>query len=67
MDLQENISKFGEYDTNNSRVYGLVCDQIRDFCADAIISGRLPNDKEIEQVVGNDFLGECGKTVTVVL
>ena len=33
--------------------YALTPDQIRDFCADAIASGKLPSDLQIESCVGS--------------
>ena len=38
-------------DTNNETLYALTCNIIRDFCEDAIASGRLPSDREIHAAV----------------
>jgi excisionase family DNA binding protein len=35
------------HDTDNTTEYALTCNIIRDFCKDAIASGRLPTDREI--------------------
>lgn len=39
-------------DTDNTNEYALTCNQIRDFCRDAIDSGRVPEDWEIDNAVG---------------
>lgn len=39
------------HDTDNQTEYALTCNIIRDFCEDAIASGRLPTDSEIHGVV----------------
>lgn len=39
------------HDTDNETEYALTCNVIRDFCEDAIASGRLPSDCEIHAAV----------------
>ena len=41
------------YDTDNETEYALTCNIIRDFCKDAISSGRLPSDREIHYLVSH--------------
>ncbi len=48
MELAEQLGA----DTDNKATYMLTCNQIRDFCRDAIGSGRLPSDAEIDRCVG---------------
>lgn len=38
-------------DSGNSTLYAITCDQIRDFCGDALRSGRLPSDKEVDSLL----------------
>ena len=39
------------HDTDNQTEYALTCNIIRNFCEDAIASGRLPTDSEIHGAV----------------
>ena len=39
------------HDTDNTTEYALTCNIIRDFCEDAIASGKLPTDREIHSAV----------------
>lgn len=52
MELAEQLGA----DTCNKATYMLTCNQIRDFCRDAIVSGRLPSDAEIDRCVGEHLV-----------
>ena len=58
MELAEQLGA----DTDNKATYMLTCNQIRDFCRDAIGSGRLPSDAEIDRCVGEYRIYDMDET-----
>ena len=44
--------------TDNQMQYAVTCNIIRDFCSDAISSGRLPTDAEIYGCIGSYAMNE---------